>query len=187
MSGTLKIVGVDPAPGGWHSVSVLIELSSGLIWCVTELPFDSFRHRNDSAFSADIVAVEDPRGVLFRGTSTKLWSETCARAGGVFWANRGAVWVAPHEARLTLSKLAGQPGIMPRKDSEVRALLKVVFGDDCFDVAKACPKRKNKRHGSDCPTCGGTGYATRAGVLSRLTSAHLRDAFVVALHAWKSR
>ena len=55
-------------------------------------------------------------------------------------------------------------------DAIVRAVLQEEFGGDCFDKAKACPKRKNKSHGDDCPICHGTGNERKAGRYGGVTS-----------------
>lgn len=54
-------------------------------------------------------------------------------------------------------------------DSIVRARLRSEFGEAAWQTAKACPKRKNKSHGDDCPVCGGSGFARKAGWLAGVT------------------
>lgn len=165
--------GVDAAPDGEHIVRV--EVYGGNVTdvrAVTEVDFD-----------ATAVIIEDPCGILFKRTNSILWSMTCRTAGEMFGANELiARYLAPRAARQWLAQEARQSGAA-QKDAQIRECLEIIFGGSAFAKGKVCPKRKAKRHGADCPVCNGTGFGQEPGSLSRLNSAHLRDAFVVAIAA----
>lgn len=189
MNKRLIVLGVDPAPTCLHTCRVSFEVDSDhpedeptVVWAYSKTEPDP---GISLVSTPEFVAVEDPRGVLFSRTSSKLWSETCAMAGGTFWKHYPrSSWVSPQAARASLAEAAGQMGL-PRKDSEVRQLLEVIYGKDAFAKEKLCRKRKNKTHGNDCPLCFGTTVERYAGKLAELSTAHYRDAFVAARHLAK--
>lgn len=165
------ILGIDPSPTGGHGALTL--------WSCGELLRVEASFTFDTAWST--IAIEDPRGVLFQRTSSLLWSQTCVEAGRFIgrYSIPDENIVKPAVAREFLASLANEQK-SPRKDGEVKAMLEVVYGPGAFDREKACGKRKNKSHGSDCQICGGTGIERAAGILSPLNTPHLRDAFVIA-------
>jgi len=172
------VYGADPSPTGAHVVeSWWVEWPDGSVQLTTAAPVEG------SVLTSNILAVEDPRGVLFSKTNSLLWSQTCFQAGLLAGVHRGGggsvAIVSPQDARTLLSIMAGSSSV-PTKDREVRELLQVVHGQDAFDKALLCPKRKNKSHGADCPVCHGSGLKRPAGRLAELTTPHLRDAFLVA-------
>jgi hypothetical protein len=165
--------GVDAAPVGEHIARV--EIFGGEVVdvrAVAEVDYD-----------ATFVVIEDPCGILFKRTNSIMWSLTCRTAGELFGAHETvARYLSPSVARQWLAQAAGQSGRV-QKDAEVRECLEVIFGQLAFAKGKLCPKRKGKRHGADCDACDGTGMKQQPGCLSALNSAHLRDAFVVAIAA----
>lgn len=182
-----RILGVDPAPDRCHAVTVEFDPGGRLVGVYAEpseaglLPFANRSLRDGSRAW---VAIEDPTGILFSKTNSVLWSKTCRTAGEVFGMNRGvAAYVAPQDARQLLGRMAKQSQ-PPAKNREVMECLLLVYGEDSFAKEKLCPRRKLKNHNLelDCALCRGTGVAVKAGILSELTSPHLRDAFVVAVY-----
>lgn len=175
MSNTITIVGCDPHPEGGHFVLTEWDVSAKghpeLLFACQDMPWRT----EDTMY-----AVEDPRGVLFSTTNSKLWSETCFQAGRICEAYNAEI-VSPADARESLAK-AARADQAPRKDREVRELIEVIYGKGCFAREKQCPKRKNKSHGKDCPVCEGTGAERKEGRLVELNTPHYRDAFVVAQH-----
>jgi hypothetical protein len=180
-----RILGVDPAPDRCYAVTVEFDPGGRLVGAYAEpsepgfLPTSPFGDAQRTW-----VAIEDPTGVLFSKTNSVLWSKTCRTAGEVYGLNRSvAAYVAPQDARQLLGRMAKQSQ-PPTKDREVRECLLLVYGEDAFEKEKLCPRRKLKKHDLelDCALCHGTGVAVKAGILSELTSPHLRDAFVVAVY-----
>jgi hypothetical protein len=172
------IYGADPSPTGAHVVeSWWVEWPDGSVQLSTAAPVEG------GVLAPHILAVEDPRGVLFSKTNSLLWSQTCFQAGllaGVHRGGGGAVAIIPpQDARALLARLAKSDSV-PTKDREVRELLQVVHGQDAFDKPLLCPKRNNKSHGADCSACHGSGLKRPAGRLAELTTPHFRDAFLVA-------
>lgn len=168
----------DPHPNGIYAVMSVWVFEDGAP-SLSSIVYSG----GDVADWSDFSAIEDPRGVLFHGTSSLLWSQTIFSAG-IVAGQLGIpekLWVKSQDARQTLGELAGY-GKTPRKDREVKECLQALYGEDCFLREKACRKAKNKSHGKDCPLCGGSGAERLEGLLVDLNTSHYRDAFLVALH-----
>jgi len=176
----MRVTGIDPAPNKLYYASVQFDSDGPRIVCVGK------GQASDVKELFGFFAIEDPTGVLFSTTNSRLWSMTNQRSGEMFGATiERARYVSPHTAREWLGAVARQPQA-PRKDREVRECLSLLFGDEAFDKPKLCPKRGNKSHGRDCKLCFGTGHSRVAGPLAELNTPHFRDAFVAALYAYKN-